>query len=166
MNPDKANIGLETVTKSVDGFLTPDMAKTGQITLTKIGQSNQINDQFLIELFSRKELVRRKIERFKTEIERFYWREEYGFSTRDCLTEIALSYDEITTELGELVDSFEDQIGQAGEIDWEEELYEIVKYLIGLKSKNIHIFRKIILNSDKSSNHKKSRTTQKNLAKR
>ena len=51
MNPDKANIGLETVTKSVDGFLTPDMANTGQITLTKIGQSNQIkkqNDQFLI----------------------------------------------------------------------------------------------------------------------
>ena len=59
------------------------------------------------------------------------------------------------------MDSFEDQIGQAGEIDWEEELYEIVKYLIGLKSKNIHIFRKIILNSDKSRNHK-SRTTPKN----
>ena len=46
-----------TVTKSVDGFLTPDMAKFGQRMLTKIGQSNQINDQFLIELFSRKELV-------------------------------------------------------------------------------------------------------------
>ena len=113
MNPDKANIGLETVTKSVDGFLTPDMANTGQITLTKIGQSNQIkNDQFLIELFSRKEL---KIERLKTEIRRFYWREEYGFSTRDCLTEIALSYDEIKTELEELVESLEDQIGQARE---------------------------------------------------
>ena len=109
MTQDKANIGLETVTKLVDGFLTPDMANTGQITLTEIGQSNQIkkqNDQFLIELFSRKELLRRKIERFKTEIRRFYWREEYGFSTRDCLTEIALSYDEIKTDLKELLDSF------------------------------------------------------------
>ena len=63
---------------------------------------------------------------------------------------------------------FEDQIGQAGEIDWDEELSEIVEYLktvVGLKSKNLHIFRKIIQNSDKSKarNHKKSKTTPKNV---
>ena len=97
----------------------------------------------------------------KTEIRKFYWREENGFSTRNCLTEIDLSYDEIKTELEELVESFEDQIGQAGETDWEEELPEIVEYFIGLKSKNLHIFRKIIQNSEKSRNHKKSRTTPK-----
>ena len=123
MTQDKAKIGLETVTersqnnKLVDGFLTPDMANTGNITLTKTGQSNQIkkqNDQYLIDLFSQ---LRGRMKRFKTEIRKFYWREEYGLSTRDCLTEIALSYDEIKTDLKELVDSFEDQIGQAGEID-------------------------------------------------
>ena len=103
MTQDKAKIGLETVTKRsqnnklVDGFLTPDMANIGQITLTERGQSNQIkkqNDQDLIDLFKRKELLRRRIERLKTEIRKFYWREENGFSTRNCLTKIALSYDE------------------------------------------------------------------------
>ena len=123
MTQDKAKIGLETVTKRsqnnklVDGFLTPDMANNGQITLTERGQSNQIkkqNDQDLIDSFSQKELLIIRIERFKTEIRKFHWLEENGFSTRNCLTEIAFSYDEIKTELTE---SFEDQIGQAGEID-------------------------------------------------
>ena len=66
----------------------------------------------------------------------------------------------------ELEELMEDQIGQAGEIDWEEELSEIVEYLktvVGLKSKNPHIFRKIMQNSDKSRNHKKSRTSPKNV---
>ena len=114
----------------------------------------------LIDLFSRKELLRGRIERFKTEIRKLYWREENGFSTRNCLTEIALSYDEIKTDLKELVDSFEDQIGQAGEIDWEEELYEYLKTVMELKSKNLYIFRKIVQNSEKFRNHK-SRITPK-----
>ena len=77
-----------TVTKSVDGFLTQEMAKIGHRTLTK-GQSNKITDQFSTELFSVKEVIKKKIEIFKTEIERFYWRDEWGFSTKDCLTEIS-----------------------------------------------------------------------------
>ena len=36
-----------------------------------------------------------------------------------------------------------------------------MKTVVGLKSKNLHIFRKIIQNSEKSRNHKKSRTTPK-----
>ena len=124
------------------------------ITLTEIGQSNQINDQFLIELFSRKELIRRKIEIFKTEIERFYWREEYGFSTRDCLTEISLSYNEILMDLKEMVKSFEDLIGQEGETDWEEEIYEYIETVMELKFKNLHIFKKIVQKREKSRNHK------------
>ena len=64
MTQDKAKIGLETVTKKsqnnklVDGFLTPDMANNGQMTLTERGQSNQIkkqNDQDLIDLFTLKD---------------------------------------------------------------------------------------------------------------
>ena len=70
------------MTKSVDGFLTQDMAKIGHRTLTK-GQSNEITDQFSIEFFSGKEVIKKKIERFKTEIERFYWRNEWGFFTQD-----------------------------------------------------------------------------------
>ena len=30
--------------------------------------------------------MKKKKERLKTEIERFYWRDEWGFSTKDCLT--------------------------------------------------------------------------------
>ena len=76
------------------------------------------------------------------------------------MTEIALSYDEIKTELEELAESFVDQIRQAGEIDWEEELYEYLETVMELKSKNIHMFRKIVQNSEKSRNHK-SRITPK-----
>ena len=132
MTQDKAKIGLETVTKKsqnnklVDGFMTPDLANIGQITLTERGQSNQIkkqNDQDLIDLLSWKELLIIRIERFKTEIRKFHWLEENGFSTRNCLTEIDLSYDEIKTELEDLVESFEDQIGQAGETDQKGDAY-------------------------------------------
>ena len=46
-----------TVTKSVDGFFTQDMAKIGHRTLTK-GQSNKITDQFSTELFSVKQVIK------------------------------------------------------------------------------------------------------------
>ena len=60
-----------TVTKSVDGFLTQEMAKIGHRTLTK-GQSNKITDQFSTELF----FLKKKLEILKTRITQFYWRVE------------------------------------------------------------------------------------------
>ena len=49
-----------TVTKSVDRFFTQDMAKIGHRTLTE-GQSNKLTDQFSIELFSLKEVNKRRL---------------------------------------------------------------------------------------------------------
>ena len=72
-------------------FFAQDMAKIGHRTLTE-GQSNKLTDQFSIELFSLKEVIKKKIEILTTEIEHFYWRDEWGFSTKDCLTEISLLY--------------------------------------------------------------------------
>ena len=133
------------VTRSVDRFLTQSLAKIGHRTLTK-GQNNQIKDQFLIELFSVKEVMKKKIERFKTEIERFYWRDEWEFSTKDCLTEISSLYNEILIDLKHIM-SLEDL---KGETDWDEinELIETVMEL-ELKSENLYIFKK-----EKSGNHK------------
>ena len=48
--------------------------------------------------------MKKKIERFKTEIERFYWRDEWEFSTKDCLTEISSLYNEILIDLMSLED--------------------------------------------------------------
>ena len=63
-------------------------------------------------------------------------------------------------DLKEMVESFEDLIRQEGETDWEEEIYEYMETVMELKSKNLHIFRNIVQNSEKSRNHK-SRITPK-----
>ena len=125
-----------TVTKSVDGFLTQEMAKIGHRTLTK-GQSNKITDQFSTELFSVKEVIKKKIEIFKTEIERFYWRDEWGFSTKDCLTEISSLYKEVLIDLKHII-GLEDL---KGETDWEE-INELIETVMELKSENMYIFKK------------------------
>ena len=47
-------------------------------------------------------------------------------------------------DLKEMVESFEDLIGQEGETDWEEEIYEYMETVMELKSKNLHIFKKLV----------------------
>ena len=139
------------VTKSVDGFLTQSLAKIGHRRLTK-GQSNQIKDQFLIELFSVKEVMEKKMERLKTEIERFYWRDEWGFSTKECFADISLLYKEIVMDLNYTREtwSLEDL---EGETDWEE-IDELMDTLVELKSKNLNIF-----NKENFGNHKNDEQT-------
>ena len=129
------------------------MAKIGHRTLTK-SQSNQIKDQVLIELFSIKEVMKKKIERFKTEIERFYWRDESKFSTKDCLTEISSLYNEILIDLKHIM-SLEDL---EGETDWEE-INELIETVMELKSENLYIFKNGQWKMDKSTMDKSTLDT-------
>ena len=127
------------VTRSVDRFLTQSLAKIGHKTLTN-SQSNQMKDQFLMELFSVKEVMKEKMERLTTEIERFNWRDEWGFSTKECFSDISLLYKGIVMDLNYTREtwSWEDL---EGETDWEE-IDELMDTLVELKSKNLNIFNK------------------------
>ena len=86
--------------------------------------------------------------RFKTKIERLNWRDVWGFSTKDCLTEISLLYKGIVMDLNYTREtwSWEDL---EGETDWEE-IDELIDTLVELKSKNLNIF-----NKENFGNHKK-----------
>ena len=102
----------------------------------------------LLQLFSVKEVMKEKMERLTAEIERFNWRDEWGFSTKQCFTDISLLYKGIVMDLNYTREtwSLEDL---EGETDWEE-IDELMDTLVELKSKNLNIF-----NKENFGNHKK-----------
>ena len=57
-------------------------------------------------------------------------------------------------DLKKMVESFEDLIGQEGETDWEEEIYEYIPIIMELKYKNLYIFKKIVQKKEKTRDHK------------
>ena len=130
------------VTKSVDRFSTQDMAKISYKMLAE-GQSNKLTDQFSKELF----FLKKKMEILKTRIAQFYWRVEWEFSTRDCLTGISSLYEEVLIDMNHMIMEDMEEETDWEETDWEE-INDLFKTVRKLKSENMEIFK------EKHGNHK------------
>ena len=119
--------------------MTQDTAEIGLMTLTERSQNNQLKEEATrskADLLTQKGLLRGSITRFKTTIRNFHLLEENGLSTQNFSLEIGSAYDNLRTELEELVNKW-DKISPTGEIDWE--IIEYWKTVDRLKSKNLDI---------------------------
>ena len=65
------------------------------------------------------------MEILKTRIAQFYWRVEWGFSTRDCSTGISSLYEEVLIDMNHMI-NLEDM---EEETDWEETDWEEINDL-------------------------------------
>ena len=80
------------------------------------------------------------MEILKTRIAQFYWRVEWEFSTRDCLTGISSLYEEVLIDMNHMIMEDMEEETDWEETDWEE-INDLFKTVRKIKSENMEVFK-------------------------